>query len=108
MQRIKKGDTVEIIAGKDKGQSGEVIKVLVDDNRVIVNGVNIVKRHQKARPGPSGQQIPAQIIEKDAPLHLSNVMLLCPSCKKAVRVGYRVRDDGRKVRVCKKCSADIE
>jgi large subunit ribosomal protein L24 len=108
MQRIKKGDTVQVIAGKDKGQTGEVIKVLIDDNRVIVNGVNIVKRHQKARPGPSGQQIPAQIVEKDAPLHLSNVMLQCPACKNPVRVGYRVRDDGYKVRVCKKCGKDIE
>jgi large subunit ribosomal protein L24 len=108
MQRIKKGDTVEVIAGKDKGQTGEVIRVMLDENRVIVNGINIVKRHQKARPGPSGQQIPAQIVEKDAPLHLSNVMPVCPSCHKAVRVGYRVRDDGYKVRVCKKCGADIE
>lgn len=108
MQRIKKGDRVEIIAGKDLGERGEVIKVLVKANRVIVNGINTVKRHQKARPGPGGQQIPAQIIEKDAPLHLSNVMLVCPSCDKRVRVGYRVREDGHKVRVCKKCNADIE
>lgn len=108
MQRIKKGDTVEIIAGKDLGERGEVIKVFPDEDRVIVNGINTVKRHQKARPGPSGQQIPAQIVEKDAPLHLSNVMLVCPGCEKRSRVGYRVREDGRKVRVCKKCQADIE
>lgn len=109
MQRIKKGDTVEIIAGKDKGERGEVIKVLPKEDRVIVDGKNVVKRHMKARPGPGGQTIPAQIINKDAPLHLSNVMLVCPSCDKRVRVGYRVReDDGRKVRVCKQCKADIE
>ncbi|MCU0511304.1 MAG: 50S ribosomal protein L24 [Anaerolineae bacterium] len=108
MQRIKKGDTVEIIAGKDLGERGEVVKVLPTDDRVIVNGVNTVKRHQKARPGPSGQQIPAQIVEKDAPLHLSNVMLVCSKCDKRTRVGYRIREDGFKVRVCKKCNADID
>lgn len=108
MQRIKKGDTVLVIAGKDKGEQGEVLRVLPKTNRVIVNGVNQVKRHQKARPGPGGQTIPAQIIEKDAPLDLSNVMIVCTKCNKPTRVGYRVRDDGFKTRTCKKCDADID
>lgn len=108
MQRIKKGDTVEIIAGKDVGERGEVINVSPKTSRVIVNGVNIVKRHQKERPSASGQPIPAQIIEKEAPLHMSNVMLVCPSCKKRTRVGFSVRADGYKVRVCKKCNHEIE
>lgn len=107
MQRVKKGDTVEVIAGKDKGERGEVIEVLVKEDRVVVDGVNLVKRHQKATQ-KGGQTIPAQIIEKDAPIHLSNVMVVCPSCDKATRVGYRVREDGRKVRVCRSCKADIE
>jgi len=107
MQRIKKGDTVEVIAGKDLGERGEVVRVVVKDNRVIVDGVNKVKRHQKARQ-QGGQTIPAQIVEKDAPLDMSNVMLVCPSCSKRTRVGYRMREDGKKVRVCKKCNADIE
>ncbi len=107
MQRIKKGDTVEVIAGKDKGERGQVVRMLNAEERVIVGGVNVVKRHQKARQ-QGGQTIPASIIEKDAPLHVSNVMLVCPSCGKATRVGFRVREDGRKVRVCKKCNADIE
>jgi len=108
MQRIKKGDTVEIIAGKDVGERGEVKTVMPKENRVIVDGYNIVKRHQKARQR-GNQNIPAQIVSKEAPLHLSNVMLVCPSCGKRTRVGYRVREsDNRKVRVCKKCGADIE
>lgn len=107
MQRIQKGDTVEVIAGKDNGERGQVVRMFIKDERVIVGGVNVVKRHQKARQ-QGGQNIPAQIVEKDAPLHVSNVMLVCPSCSKATRVGFRVRDDGRKVRVCKKCNADIE
>jgi large subunit ribosomal protein L24 len=107
MQRIKKGDTVEIIAGKDLGERGEVKAVYPKENRVLVDGINIVKRHQKARQ-QGNQQIPAQILEKEAALDLSNVMLVCPSCSKRTRVGYRVREDGRKVRACKKCGADIE
>jgi large subunit ribosomal protein L24 len=107
MQRIKKGDTVEVIAGKDLGERGQVVRVLLKENRVIVGGVNVVKRHQKARQA-GNQTVPAQIVEKDAPLDMSNVMLVCPSCDKRTRVGYRLREDGHKVRVCKKCNADIE
>jgi large subunit ribosomal protein L24 len=107
MQRIKKGDTVEVIAGKDLGERGEVVAVLPKKNRVIVNGINLLKRHQKAKQA-GNQQIPAQIIEFDAPIHLSNVMPVCPSCNQRTRVGFRVREDGYKVRVCKKCNADIE
>lgn len=108
MQRIKKGDTVEVIAGKDIGERGEVISVDNKDGRVIVNGINIVKRHQKERPSSGGQPIPAQIVEKEAALNLSNVMLVCPSCNKRTRVGFNVRADGYKTRVCKKCNKDID
>jgi len=107
MQRIKKGDTVEVIAGKDLGERGEVVSVLPKEDRVVVQGVNVMKRHQKAKQA-GNQQIPAQIVEFDAPLHLSNVMLVCPKCDKATRVGYRFKADGRKTRFCKKCSADID
>lgn len=107
MQRIKKGDTVEVIAGKDLGERGEVTAVLPKDNRVVVQGINVMKRHQKAKQA-GNQQIPAQIVEFDAPLNLSNVMLVCPSCNKKTRVGFKVREDGFKVRVCKKCGKDIE
>ncbi|MCY4464612.1 MAG: 50S ribosomal protein L24 [Chloroflexi bacterium] len=108
MQRVQQGDTVEVIAGRDKGLRGEVVRVLVRKDRVIVNGVNILKRHRKARPGPGGQQIPAQIMDFEAPLHLSNVMLVCANCDQRARIGYRMTDDGMKTRYCKKCDSNIE
>ncbi len=107
MQRVKKGDTVEVIAGKDLGERGEVVAVLPKDDRVVVHGVNILKRHRKARQS-GNQQIPAQIVEFEGPIHLSNVMVVCPTCNKKTRVGFRLRDDGYKVRVCKQCDSDIE
>lgn len=107
MQRVKKGDTVEVIAGKDLGERGSVLSVLPKEDRVVVQGVNILKRHRKARQA-GNQQIPAQIVEFEGAIHLSNVMIVCPSCGKKTRVGFRVRDDGYKVRVCKKCNSDIE
>ena len=107
MQRIKKGDTVEVIAGKDLGERGEVISVLIAVNRVVVEGVNNAKKHEKAKQ-IGNRQIPAQIVEFNAPIHLSNVMLVCPTCDKHTRVGYRFTDDGRKVRFCKQCDANID
>lgn len=107
MQRVKKGDTVEVIAGKDKGERGEVAAVYPKEDRVVVEGVNILKKHQKARQA-GRQQVQAQIVEFEGAIHLSNVMVVCKSCNQATRVGYRVRDDGMKVRVCRKCNADIE
>jgi large subunit ribosomal protein L24 len=107
MQRIKKGDTVEVIAGKDLGERGEVMDVMPKQDRVVVSNVNQMKRHRKARQ-LGNQQIPAQIVEFDAPLHLSNVMLVCPKCDQKTRVGYRTKDNGFKVRFCKKCQSDIE
>ncbi len=107
MQKIKKGDTVEITAGKDLGERGEVLTVLTRKDRVVVNGVNVMKRHQRARQA-GRQQVPAQILPFNAPLHISNVMLVCPTCDKATRVGFRIHEDGKKVRVCKKCNAEFE
>lgn len=107
MQRIKKGDTVEVIAGRDIGEKGQVVEILSKDNRVVVEGVNTRKRHKKAQQ-LGGRQIPAQIVEFNAPLDLSNVMLVCPACSKTVRVGFRFKEDGSKVRFCKKCNADFQ
>ncbi len=107
MQRIKKGDQVQVIAGKDVGERGEVMQVLPKEDRVVVGGVNLLKRHRKARQVGT-QQIPAQIVEFNGSIHLSNVSLVCPTCDKATRVGYRDREDGFKVRVCRKCNADVE
>jgi large subunit ribosomal protein L24 len=107
MQRLKKGDTVEVIAGKEIGERGEVISILNKPNRIIIGGVNRMKKHQKAQQA-GNQQIPAQIVEFDAPIHLSNVMVVCPSCDARTRVGYKFRDDGSKTRFCKKCQAELD
>jgi large subunit ribosomal protein L24 len=107
MQRVKKGDTVKVIAGKDKGVTGEVLRVLPKENRVVVERVNILKKHQ--RPQQTGRgQIQPGIIEFEGPIHLSNVMPICPSCNQAVRVGFRYLDDGGKVRFCRKCNSDLD
>ncbi len=107
MERIKKGDTVEVIAGKDIGERGEVLRVLSNERRVVVSQVNIAKKHQRPQQAGRGQIQPG-IIEFEAPLHLSNVMLVCTQCDKRTRVGFRVNEEGRKVRVCRKCGADID
>lgn len=107
MQRIKKGDTIEVIAGKDLGERGEVVAVFPKENRVQVSGVNMLKKHQKARQA-GNRQVPAQIVDLEGKMDLSNVMLVCPKCDKKSRIGFRVRDDGYKVRVCKACEAEIE
>ncbi len=107
MQRIKKGDTVEVIAGKDLGERGEVVAVFPKENRVQVTGVNMLKKHQKARQA-GNRQVAAQIVEFEGKMDLSNVMLVCPKCDKKSRIGFKVRDDGYKVRVCKACEAEIE
>jgi large subunit ribosomal protein L24 len=107
MQRIKKGDTVIVIAGKDKGIRSEVLRVLPKEDRVVVERVNIAKKHQKPVQAGQGQVQPGRI-EFEAPIYLSNVMLVCPQCDEATRVGYRVTEDGMKVRVCRKCGQDID
>ncbi|PJF41454.1 MAG: 50S ribosomal protein L24 [Phototrophicales bacterium] len=107
MQRIKKGDTVEVIAGKDIGTRSEVVNVYPKNQRVVLKGVNILKKHQQAKQA-GGQQVPAQIVEFEGPIHLSNVMLVCPNCKERTRVGFRKDDDGYKTRVCRKCDEDID
>lgn len=107
MQRIKKGDTVEVVAGKDKGQQGLVLRLLPKAERVVVERVNIVKKHQKQQQAGRQQTQPG-IIEFEAPLHLLNVMLICTQCKERTRVGFRMNEEGRKVRTCKKCNEDID
>lgn len=98
MARLKKGDKVSVIAGKDKGKSAEIIKVIPKENRAVVKGVNTVKKHQK----PTMANAEGGILTIEAPINLSNLMPVCPSCGKAVRVGFKVVD-GKKVRVCAKC-----
>jgi large subunit ribosomal protein L24 len=95
--KIKKGDRVEVLTGRDKGKRGEVLAVRPEEKRALVQGVNIVKRHQK----PQGMGQPGGIQEKEAPIHLSNLALIDPKSGKATRVGFRILEDGRKVRVAK-------
>jgi large subunit ribosomal protein L24 len=103
---------VQVIAGKDSGKRGTVVRVIPDKRRVVVEKVNMIKRHTKPRPAPrnstSQQVIPGGVIEKEAALHISNVQLVCPACGKPSRVGYRITDDGTKVRVCRACGKDID
>lgn len=102
--RVKKGDRVVVLSGKDKDKTGRILSVLPKKEKVIVEGVNIIKKHQKpTRKYPQGG-----IIEKEAPIHISKVMLVCPKCDKPTRIGARILEDGTKVRVCKKCKEVID
>ena len=107
MQRIRKDDRVKVIAGKDRGKEGRVVKILHDKDRLLVEGVNYVKKHQRMQQTGAGAQ-EGGIIETEAPVHVSNVMPVCPSCDEATRVGFQLDDEGdrrSKTRVCKKCDA---
>ncbi len=95
--KIKKGDRVQVLTGRDKGKRGEVIAVMPTENRALVQGVNVVKRHRKAQ----GLNQPGGIQEKEAPIHLSNLALIDPKSDKPTRVGFRILEDGKKVRVAK-------
>ncbi|MBI4966869.1 MAG: 50S ribosomal protein L24 [Rhodospirillales bacterium] len=101
--RIRKGDRVAVLAGKDKGKRGEVLRVLTADGRAVVQGVNMVKRHQKAAAGNAGG-----IVAKEAPIHLSNLALLDPKTDKPTRVGFKTLEDGRKVRFAKRSGETID
>ncbi|MDQ6927265.1 MAG: 50S ribosomal protein L24 [Actinomycetota bacterium] len=100
--KLRKGDRVKVLTGKDRGKDGEIMRVLPDRNKVIVDGVNVAKKHQRSTKAT----MQGGIIDKDMPVPVANVALLCPSCG-PTRVGYRFGDDGRKVRVCKKCGSDV-
>jgi large subunit ribosomal protein L24 len=111
--KIRAGDTVEVLTGKDVGRRGRVLEVLPVEGRLIVEKINIVKRHTKPRPvkGSRGAQMtPGGVIDKEAPIRVDNVALVCPRCNEPTRVGYRFTDGGDKVRHCRRagCGADIE
>ena len=103
--RIRKNDKVMIIAGKDKGKIGAVLKVLRKKDAVLIEKMNVAKRHTKGNPY---QQRAGGIVEKEMPIDISNVMLVCSACAKPSKVGYRQMEDGKKVRFCKKCNEIIE
>ena len=101
---LKVNDQVEVKIGKDKGRVGKILKIYKKSDKALAERINMIKRHTKARA--AGQE--GQIVEKEAPIHVSNLMLVCPKCTNTVRVAKKTLDDGSKVRVCKKCSESVE
>jgi large subunit ribosomal protein L24 len=102
---VRKNDNVVVITGKDRGKRGRVLKVVPAKNRLIVEGVNIIKRHTKPNPQ---RQIKGGLVEREAALHASNVQLVCPECGKPTRLGSKFLTDGRKVRICRKCEGVVD
>ena len=106
---IKKGDTVQIIAGKDRGKRGEVLSVFPTTQRLKVQGLNLRKKHQRAQPNQAGgRQLAPEILTFEGPMDASNVMLVCPKCGEIARVGHQRGDGGKAVRVCRNCEAVID
>ena len=103
MSQFAKNDQVIVIAGDDRGKTGRVLKVLREEKRLIVEKVNFVKRHTK----PRGQRVQGGILEKEAPVHISNVMHLCPKCQTGVRITIKPASDGRRERYCSRCGETI-
>lgn len=101
--KIRKGDIVKIISGDDRGRQGKVLAALPRNNKIVVEGVNIQKKH--VRPRREGEK--GELVKIPAPFSVSRAMLMCPGCKRAVRVGYKFNDSGVKMRVCKRCGKEI-
>ena len=101
---IRKNDTVVVVTGRDRGKRGRVLRVLPDKGRIIVEGINFIKRH--TRPNPQ-KNIKGGIVQREAGLNASNVQLVCGSCHQPTRVGWRIDDDGEKSRICRKCGKDL-
>lgn len=102
--RVRRDDTVQVVRGKDRGKRGKVQRVIPADGRLVVEGVNIVKRHVKPRAGLKQ----TGIVQQEAPVNSSKVMPVCPHCNRPARVGFRTLEDGTKVRVCRKCQATMD
>ena len=102
--KVRKNDTVQVLAGRERGKQGKVTRVIPREDRVVIEGVNIRKRHTK--PRRQGEQ--GGVVEFPAPLHISNVAVVCAKCARPARVGFRILTDGTKVRVCKRCGEVIE
>jgi large subunit ribosomal protein L24 len=122
VRKIRSGDTVEVITGDDKGMRGTVRRVLLArkgkykgrgrrsafQDRVLISGINLVKKHQRPVSPSGAPRTQTGIIEFEAPIHISNVMLVCPNCSRRARVGFRFLEEGRKVRYCKRCDGAID
>jgi large subunit ribosomal protein L24 len=103
--RLRRNDQVEVISGKDAGKRGKVLQIVAEKNRVLVQGVNFIKRH--TRPNPQ-RNIKGGIAEREAPIHVSNLMVVCGECGKRTRIGSSRLEDGRKVRICRKCKGALD
>lgn len=101
---VKKGDTVKVISGKEKGKSGKILKAFPAKGRIIIEHLNMIKKHTKRRSQGQG----GGIIEREGTINASNVMLVCPSCRQATRLGKKLLEDGSKARVCKKCGEVVD
>ena len=101
---VRKDDTVIVLSGKDKGKRGRILKAMPQDERVVVEGVNIMTRHRK----PTAAAPQGGIIKQEAPIHASNVMIICPGCKTPTRASHKQLADGRSVRACKNCGENID
>jgi large subunit ribosomal protein L24 len=102
---IRRNDTVLVTTGKDRGKRGRVLKVIPGKNRLLVEGVNLIKRHTKPNPG---RNIKGGIVQREASLHASNVQIVCPECGAQARIGRKILGDGRKVRICRKCQGVVD
>ncbi len=102
--KLRKNDNVMIIAGKERGTTGKILKVFSEKDRAIIERLNLVKRHTK----PRGPQQPGGILEKEASIHISNLMLMCDRCNAPIRFGHKVLGDGKKVRICRRCGETID
>ena len=101
---IRKNDSVMVIAGKERGKTGKVLRVLPEKNAVIIERISIVKRHTK----PRGPQQTGGIVEKEAPINVSNVMMMCDKCNAPVRIGHKDLADGKKIRICRRCNEALD
>jgi large subunit ribosomal protein L24 len=101
---IRKNDSVMVIAGKERGKTGKILRVLPEKNSVIIERLNIVKRHSK----PRGPQQAGGIVEKEARIHISNVMIMCDKCNAPVRIGHKLLADGKKIRICRRCHEALD
>ncbi|HAY98347.1 50S ribosomal protein L24 [Mesotoga sp. Brook.08.YT.4.2.5.1] len=104
MSRVKREDIVMVISGKDRGKKGKVLKTIPSEKKIIVEGVNFTKKHQR----PTNQYREGGIIERESPIYVSKVMVVCPNCNKPTRVAHKILENGEKVRACKKCGEIID
>jgi large subunit ribosomal protein L24 len=102
--QIRKNDSVMVISGKERGKTGKVLRVLPEKDALVIERVNMVKRHSK----PRGAQQPGGIVEKEAAIHASNIMIMCDKCNAPVRIGHKVLGDGQKIRICRRCGEALD